>query len=64
MYPDWPESEADLMPLPQVDGPKLKAFKFSRARKIDFLEYAGAGTHSQVFKVKIEGEIYALKVVS
>lgn len=63
MYPDWPESDADLVPLPQVDGPKLKPFKFSGARKIEFLEYAGAGTHAQVFKVKMEGEIFALKVV-
>ncbi|KAK6384939.1 hypothetical protein LTS17_002502 [Exophiala oligosperma] len=62
MYPDWPESDADLVPLPQVDGPKLKPFKFSGARKIEFLEYAGAGTHAQVFKVKMEGEIFALKV--
>ncbi|KAI1659572.1 hypothetical protein F4813DRAFT_401561 [Daldinia decipiens] len=27
MYPDWPESDADLVPLPQCDGPKLKPFK-------------------------------------
>ncbi|KIW12249.1 hypothetical protein PV08_09525 [Exophiala spinifera] len=62
MYPDWPESDADLVPLPQCDGPKLKPFKFSGPRKIEFVDYVGGGAHSQVFKVKIEGEIYALKV--
>jgi hypothetical protein len=64
MYPDWPESDADLVPLPQCEGPKLKAFDFHGQQKINFLEYLGEGLHGFVFKVKILGRIYALKLVS
>lgn len=63
MYPDWPESHADLIPLPQCDGPKLKPFNFQGPQKIEFLEYLGEGLHAHVFKVKILGHIYALKLV-
>ncbi|KAJ8131268.1 hypothetical protein O1611_g2357 [Lasiodiplodia mahajangana] len=62
MYPDWPESDADLVPLPKCDGPKLKPFDFQGPQKIEFLERIGEGLHSHVFKVKILGEIYALKL--
>ena len=64
MFPELPESEADLVPLPQCEGPKLKPFAFHGPQKIEFLEYLGAGLHSHVFKVKILGSIYALKLVS
>lgn len=64
MHPDWPESDADLVPLPQCLGPKLKPFDFLGPQKINFLEYLGQGLHSFVFKVEILGHIYALKLVS
>jgi hypothetical protein len=64
MYPDWPRSEADLVPLPRCDGPKLEPFDFKGPQQIEFLEYLGDGLHSQVLKVKILGQIYALKLVS
>lgn len=64
MYPDWPESADDLVPLPLCDGPKLKPFDFQGPQQIEFLEFLGDGTHSYVFKVKILGEVYALKLVS
>lgn len=38
MYPDWPRSKADLVPLPPCDGPKLKAFDFKGKQAIEFLE--------------------------
>lgn len=63
MYPDWPESAADLVPLPHCEGPKLKPFDFQGPQKIEFLEYIGEGSHSHVFKVQILGGIYALKLV-
>ena len=63
MYPDWPESDADLVPLPNCDGPKLKPFNFQGPQKIEFLEYLGEGLHAHVFKVKILAQIYALKLV-
>lgn len=63
MYPDWPRSDADLVPLPKCDGPKLKPFNFQGPQKIEFLEYLGEGTHAHVVKVKILGQIYALKLV-
>ncbi|KID83196.1 hypothetical protein MAJ_11326, partial [Metarhizium majus ARSEF 297] len=62
MHPDWPESDADLVPLPQCLGPKLKPFDFLGPQKINFLEYLGQGLHSFVFKVEILGHIYALKL--
>ncbi|CAG9949076.1 unnamed protein product [Clonostachys rosea f. rosea IK726] len=62
MYPDWPRSEADLVPLPRCDGPKLEPFDFKGPQQIEFLEYLGDGLHSQVLKVKILGQIYALKL--
>ncbi|KJK93717.1 hypothetical protein H633G_02397 [Metarhizium anisopliae BRIP 53284] len=66
MYPDWPESEADLVPLPQastsVDGPKLPPFDFQGPQAIKFIEHMGEGLHSHVFKVEILGQLYALKL--
>lgn len=64
MYPDWPQSSADLVPLPQIDGPTLAAFDFQGPQKIEFLEHVGEGLHAHVFKVRILGGIYALKIVS
>ncbi len=64
MYPDWPESDADLVPQPSCDGPKLKAFDFRGPQKIEFLSYLGEGAHSYVMEVKIRGQAYALKLVS
>lgn len=64
MYPDWPESDEDLIPLPECPGPKLKPFDFQGPQNIEFLEIAGEGLHAMVFKVRILGNIYALKVVS
>jgi Kinetochore Sim4 complex subunit FTA2 len=64
MYPDWPESASDLVPLPQCDGPKLKPFDFKGPQKIGFLDHVGEGLHAHVFKVEILAQIYALKLVS
>ncbi|KAH6981826.1 kinetochore Sim4 complex subunit FTA2-domain-containing protein [Ilyonectria sp. MPI-CAGE-AT-0026] len=62
MYPVLPDSPADLVPLPLCDGPKLKPFDFQGPQQIEFLEFLGEGLHSYVFKVKIMGTIYALKL--
>ncbi|KAG7292935.1 hypothetical protein NEMBOFW57_002980 [Staphylotrichum longicolle] len=62
MYPDWPQSPADLVPLPRCDGPKLSAFDFHGPQEIEFLEHLGEGGHSHVFKVNILGCVYALKL--
>ncbi|KAI0163966.1 kinetochore Sim4 complex subunit FTA2-domain-containing protein [Xylariaceae sp. FL1272] len=62
MYPDWPRSDADLVPLPLCDGPKLGPFNFQGAQSIEFLEHVGEGLHSHVFKVKIHQQIYAIKL--
>lgn len=64
MYPDWPESDDDLVPLPECPGPKLKPFDFQGPQKIEFLEVVGEGLHAMVIKVKILKKVYALKVVS
>ncbi|KEY68579.1 hypothetical protein S7711_05765 [Stachybotrys chartarum IBT 7711] len=62
MYVHYPEPGADLVPLPEFEGPKLEPFTFQGKRKIEFLEGLGSGTHSWVFKVRIDGQIYALKL--
>lgn len=64
MYPDWPESGTVLQPLPTCDGPKLEPFDFKGPQDIEFLEKLGEGMVSHVFKVKILGQVYALKLVS
>ena len=67
MHPVLPESWSDLRPLPPVAGPKLKPFDFGDDDSIEFLEVLAdtkkCGT-SIVMKVRIEGSIYALKLVS
>lgn len=52
--------------LPKCPGPKLGPFQFHNASNptIDVLGLVGSGLHSEVFKVNIEGKIYALKAVS
>ncbi|KIH94906.1 hypothetical protein SPBR_03732 [Sporothrix brasiliensis 5110] len=62
IYPDWPESAADLVPLPLCPGPKLAPFDFEGPQKIEFLNYLGGGLHSHVLKVRIKGQDYALKL--
>jgi hypothetical protein len=64
MYPDWPDSAADLIPLPRCDGPKLKPFAFQCPQKMEFLDYLGEGSHAHVFKIKIQGQTYALTLES
>lgn len=67
MYPDWPQSVDDLVPLPHCVGPKLKPFAFpgdGLKQNIEFLEYIGEGSHAHVFKIKVSDQIYALKLVS
>ncbi|KAK3395000.1 kinetochore Sim4 complex subunit FTA2-domain-containing protein [Podospora didyma] len=62
VYTDWPKSAADLLPLPDCDGPKLRPFDFRGQQNIQFLEHIGDGAHADVFRVNIGGQIYALKV--
>ncbi|KAI8717424.1 hypothetical protein NCS52_00818300 [Fusarium sp. LHS14.1] len=56
MYPDWPKSSSDLVPLPLCEGPKLEPFDFQGPQKIDFLQHIGEGSHSHVFKFKFVGD--------
>ncbi|KAI1744600.1 kinetochore Sim4 complex subunit FTA2-domain-containing protein [Xylaria scruposa] len=58
MYPDWPKSTADLVPLPYCNGPKLKPFPFQGPQRIKFLGYLGEGSHAHVFKTEtISGSV-------
>lgn len=55
--------------LPRCEGPKLLPFKLTAHHQIEFLERISAddvvsNETSTVFKAKIDGELYALKVVS
>ncbi|CAH0059177.1 unnamed protein product [Clonostachys solani] len=63
LYPELPQSESDLKPLPRrIKGPQLKPFDFQGPQQIEFLEHLGDGLHSHVIKVKISEQIYALKL--
>ncbi|OAA61821.1 hypothetical protein SPI_04680 [Niveomyces insectorum RCEF 264] len=62
MYPFLPGPGEELVPLPNCEGPKLKPFDFHGPQRIEFLELLGTGIDGVVFKVKILGRIYALKL--
>lgn len=53
-----------LVPLPQCPRPKLKPFDFQGPQAIEFIDLLGRGVHSEVYRVKIFGQMYALKLVS
>lgn len=46
--------------IPQ--GPKLKEFKNGKFKDIEFLQGMGSGNHSHVWRAKIDGDEYALKL--
>ena len=49
---------------PKVPGPKLKKFKESSdSLDINFIKHLGKGVHGHVWKVRIDGVVYALKLV-
>ena len=58
--------------LPRIRGPKLRRFKDGHHGEIEYLELLGKsddeehltnGDHGYVFRVRIDGELYALKIV-
>lgn len=51
-----------LSPLPDCEGPKLHPYKADGTPNISFLDLIGQGAHGFVFKVEIDGRIFALKV--
>ncbi|KAK8097777.1 uncharacterized protein PG998_013263 [Apiospora kogelbergensis] len=52
-----------MEPLPPIPGPRLPQFK-GRGGPLDieFIKYLGSGVHAHVWKVRIDGDIYALKM--
>ncbi|KAK5214994.1 hypothetical protein LTR72_011917 [Exophiala xenobiotica] len=57
--------------LPRIKGPKLQHFKDSHHKRIEYLELLRRsddegqlpnGGHGYVFRVRIDGELYALKI--
>ncbi|KAK5200961.1 hypothetical protein LTR47_012123, partial [Exophiala xenobiotica] len=57
--------------LPRIKGPKLRRFKDGHYKRIEYLELLGRsdderqlpnGGHGYVFRVRIDGELYALKI--
>lgn len=55
------------VPLPVAEGPRLHpfpAYQDGKTPDIEFLEHLGTGAAAHVFKARIAGQIYALKVVS
>jgi len=57
--------------LPRIGGPKLRRFKDGHYERIEYLELLGRsddeellnGDHGYVFRVQIDMELYALKIV-
>lgn len=54
------------LPLPRVPGPKLEPFQGTATADIEFIAFIGSNEDmdSKVWKVRIDGKIWALKVVS
>ncbi|KAI0596166.1 kinetochore Sim4 complex subunit FTA2-domain-containing protein [Biscogniauxia sp. FL1348] len=51
------------MNFPPVPGPSIPPFHSGKGKlDITFIQHIGAGIHSHVWKVKINGAIYALKI--
>lgn len=53
-------------PLPRIPGPKLEPFRGTATADIEFIAFIGneQDMDSKVCKVRIDGKVYALKVVS
>ena len=58
--------------LPRIKGPKLRRFKDGHYKSVEYLELLHrpddeeqlpSGEHGYVFRVRIDGELYALKIV-
>lgn len=56
----------ERLPLPRITGPKLKPFRGTATVDIEFIAFIGNDQNmdSKVWKVRIDGKVYALKVVS
>lgn len=54
------------LPLPRIPGPKLEPFRGTATADIEFIAFIGndEDMDSKVWKVRINGEVYVLKVVS
>lgn len=63
IFPDWPVCLDDLVPLPMIDGPKLKPFDFGGPQQIEFVKYIASGLHGHVVQARIHGQDYAIKLV-
>ncbi|KAI0471071.1 kinetochore Sim4 complex subunit Fta2 [Xylariaceae sp. FL0804] len=50
--------------LPNIPGPKLKPFGSETGQpvEIEFIRHVGKGAHAHVWKVRLNGEVYALKM--
>ncbi|KAK7975449.1 kinetochore Sim4 complex subunit FTA2-domain-containing protein [Apiospora arundinis] len=49
--------------LPPIPGPKMAQFKGKGgALNIEFIQHLGSGVHAHVWKVRIDNDIYALKM--
>lgn len=54
----------DMSAVPPIPGPKINPFKGDYwPLTIEFLDQLGKGEDGHVWKVRIEKEVYALKVV-
>ncbi|KAH8753611.1 kinetochore Sim4 complex subunit FTA2-domain-containing protein [Diaporthe sp. PMI_573] len=57
-------SSTKRLPLPSCPGPKLEPFRGTASANIEFIEWIGNDddVHSKVWKVRIDGTVYALKI--
>ncbi|KAK2605064.1 hypothetical protein N8I77_007940 [Diaporthe amygdali] len=55
-----------ILPLPRLRGPKLQPFRGTASADIEFIEFIGSDEDmgSKVWKVHIDGSVYALKIFS
>lgn len=54
------------LPLPRVPGPRLEPYRGTASADVEFLAFLGneKDLDSKVWKVRIDQNIYALKIVS
>jgi hypothetical protein len=60
------EMRIEELRLPRIPGPKLEPFRGTTTADIEFIEFIGNGEDmdSKFWKVRIDGKVFILKVVS
>lgn len=64
MFYKYENVRPPLLPLPRCEGPKLEPFSVNDDVDIEFISPIASGGQADIWKVAIQGRVYALKMVS